>query len=111
MTEAELWKAMMDGKGIGKLQPQAFAVLTKPIVMRKWRGHGAKPEFNEVPLPAGTKVRVVMASRFGDVGITDDLTATSGYHYRTTCVESEFAGRKLQPAGLLTDIEMIKRER
>lgn len=30
----------------------------------------------------GKRVRVVMASRLGDVGITDDLTATNGYKCR-----------------------------
>jgi len=33
---------------------------------------------------AGKRVRVVMASRFGDVGITPNLKATSGYTTRVT---------------------------
>lgn len=30
----------------------------------------------------GKRVRIVMASRFGDVGITEDLTAERGYDLR-----------------------------
>lgn len=33
-------------------------------------------------IPAGTKVKVVMASRFGDLGITRNLTADYGYETR-----------------------------
>lgn len=33
-------------------------------------------------LPAGSKVKVVMYSRFGDVGITTDLTKEFGYSHR-----------------------------
>lgn len=33
-------------------------------------------------LKAGTKVKVVMVSRFGDCGITTDLTKTNGYSNR-----------------------------
>jgi len=116
MTEAELWNRMMDGKAGGfpyPPYPQAFATLSRRIVMRKWNGHGATPEFTAVELPAGSRVRVVMASRFGDVGITDDLNATSGYDYRTTCISGELNGPqgpiKLEPTGLLTKIEIIER--
>jgi hypothetical protein len=35
----------------------------------------------------GTRVRVVMASRMGDVGITDDLTAENGYSIRVNVEE------------------------
>lgn len=33
-------------------------------------------------IPAGTTVRIVMASRFGDIGITDELCKEIGYHLR-----------------------------
>jgi hypothetical protein len=32
----------------------------------------------------GTPVKIVMVSRFGDVGITDNLKAEHGYHARVT---------------------------
>lgn len=36
----------------------------------------------DVPLVAGRRVRVVMASRLGDVGITTNLAAEHGYILR-----------------------------
>lgn len=115
MTETECWNRMMDSKATMAFPyAQAFATLSRPIVMKKWRGHGQTPEFDDVPLPTGTKVRVVMASRLGNVGITDDLNATNGYHYRSTCVSGVLNGPtgpiKLEPAGLLENIEMIERK-
>ncbi len=109
MTETELWCAMMQGRRSTPLYPQAFAMLTKPIVMRKWQGHRKTPEWLEMPLPAGALVRVVMASRFGDVGITDNLSAESGYHYRSNAVAGEVHGNHVEPAGLLTDIRLIEK--
>lgn len=35
-------------------------------------------------LQAGTRVRIVMVSRFGDLGITDDLTTSRGYIARVS---------------------------
>lgn len=97
MTEQELWETMMDGKAAGTWPyPQAFATLTDNATLK-----------GNIIYKRGTRVRVVMASRLGDVGITDDLKATSGYHYRTTCISGEFAGHKMEPAGMLTDIELI----
>mgnify|MGYP003704718659 CR=1 FL=1 len=32
--------------------------------------------------PAGTTLKIVMVSRFGDCGLTDDLNAEFGYHVR-----------------------------
>lgn len=104
MSETELWETMMDGKTHGTFPfPQAFATLTRDAVLE-----------GKVVYPAGTRVRVVMASRFGDVGITDDLKATSGYHYRTTCIHGElngaWGGIKLEPEQMLADIELIPRK-
>jgi hypothetical protein len=62
--------------------PLLFATTAKPLALRIWNGHGSDPEFRERPLAVGTPVKIVMASRFGDVGITDDLNAETGYHLR-----------------------------
>ena len=95
-----LWNWMMDGnyppidksQGVytGKKEHRtALATLARPVKMRKWQGHGAIPEYIESELPAGTRVNAVMASRFGDVGITDDLTVIHGYHARIGCKEED----------------------
>lgn len=62
-----------------------FASLRKPLVMQHWLGRSddaGQPMFHEVPLEAGHRVKIVMVSRFGDVGITEELTAENGYAAR-----------------------------
>lgn len=48
---------------------------------KKWTGEHGKhgPVMIAHPLVRGMLVRVVMVSRFGDCGITDNLLAESGY--------------------------------
>jgi hypothetical protein len=62
--------------------PWRIGKLRQPTRLRIWNGHGADPEFTERWLPAGAYVKIVMVSRFGDVGITDDLDAEHSYHSR-----------------------------
>lgn len=61
-----------------------FATLLNPVEMRhytqKWVGN--EPQFDTVPCPAGTRVKIVMVSRFGDIGITEKLDAEHGYAAR-----------------------------
>ena len=47
------------------------------IYTGRWEGN--RPVMTPHPLKAGTKVKVVMVSRFYDAGITDDLSAENGY--------------------------------
>lgn len=63
--------------GIGVLM-----ALTAPG--RFYLGHwiGNEPAMQEVKIEAGQRVRVVMASRFGDVGITTRLQDRNGYMLR-----------------------------
>lgn len=100
MNEAELWDWMMEGKSKSE-DRRATAILTREITVRKWQGH-FDPEKVET-WPAGKKVKVVMASRFGDVGITDDLDAIFGYCYRTTCLDTDMG----KATGLLPDIQKV----
>lgn len=63
--------------------PHRYMTTKAPVTLRKWNGnHPVDDNTTEVVLPVGTRVKIVMASRFGDVGITDDLTAEHGYHAR-----------------------------
>ena len=66
--------------------PWRFGLLRKAVTLREWVGHkcNERGEPIMVPrdIPAGTKVKIVMVSRFGDVGITDDLDAENGYGAR-----------------------------
>ena len=94
-----LWGMMMDGQrpltlaemksGMRKRYFQAFATLTRDVVATVWHGHDAEPQSTTRLILARTRVRIVMASRFGDVGITDDLEAPGGYCARVMVVDDE----------------------
>jgi len=68
--------------------PFVFATVRHPTKLREWIDHKrdekGEPIFVEQWIPVGTKVRIVMVSRLGDVGITDDLKATDGYLARVS---------------------------
>lgn len=117
MTESELWYWMMDGNyppawetDFITLDRRATATLLKDVKTTRWVGHNKPPK--PVTLKNGSKVKVVMASRMGDVGITDNLNAHNGYIYRVQCVEDIIkvgdAEVKLSPENLLVDIKLIE---
>jgi hypothetical protein len=70
----------------GEYKPtHAYVTVTQPVVLRKWNGdHYPSTEANitNVHVPAGTTLKIVMVSRFGDCGLTDDLDADNGYSLR-----------------------------
>ena len=77
---------------------------TQPECLRAFLEHARSPVHGALradPRPElyadheGERVRVVMASRFGDVGITTDLSREHGYSKRVDVAElSNFATRK-----------------
>lgn len=65
--------------------PYKFARLKRPVEMWHWKGHSnekGEPEFDKVPCKSGQLVKIVMVSRLGDVGLTEDLAAENGYAIR-----------------------------
>lgn len=64
--------------------PPLFANVNRNVTMSEYLGYwkNDEPKIREHILPRGARVRVVMASRFGDVGITDNLEAENGYGAR-----------------------------
>lgn len=69
---------------------------TAPECLRKFLDHARSPahgSYREDPRPSlfarheGQPVRVVMASRLGDVGITHDLTKVHGYSKRVAVAD------------------------
>jgi hypothetical protein len=59
--------------------------IKKPILFADWQRYKNKKK----------RVRLVMASRFGDVGIARDLNAESGYDWRVPVETlSNFSGEK-----------------
>lgn len=66
----------------GHMLHQNYKLVTD-VQFSKWNGRHPVDENSQKGVwPAGTKVRVVMVSRFGDCGITDNLQAERGYHAR-----------------------------
>jgi hypothetical protein len=62
---------------------EIYAKTTKDLEMSVWNGvHPVKENTNKHICKAGTKVRVWMISRFGDVGVTDNLINPKGYDVR-----------------------------
>ena len=57
-----------------------FAKVRKAVTMEHYLGYwkDGEPAMREVPVDAGSLVKIVMVSRMGDVGITEDLQADSG---------------------------------
>lgn len=64
--------------------PTLFAKIKEQAMGRFYLGHwvGNEPAMQEIVIEAGQRVRVVMASRFGDVGITTRLQDRNGYMLR-----------------------------
>jgi len=98
VTMRDLWSLMMERNHWSKPGPRvrAHARLGKPLKCGKidWR--------------KGRLVNVVMASRFGDVGLTDNLDAFHGYDVRVQCVDwyGEDGSTRLAEPDMLTDIEV-----
>lgn len=61
-----------------------YGELMEDTRMEYYRGYwdGNEPAMDEYDVPAGTTVRIVMVSRFGDVGITEKLHNDTGYGKR-----------------------------
>lgn len=65
------------------LPTHAYVTTVKPLTLHKWNGiHPPETNTAEVAVPPGTTLKIVMVSRFGDCGLTDNLQADHGYHLR-----------------------------
>jgi hypothetical protein len=62
-----------------------YASLKADTKLMYFRRHGhTRPEYDEEILKAGTRVKIVMVSRLGDVGITGRLDTDNGYGARVS---------------------------
>lgn len=77
---------------------EIYAKTKKDVEMSVWNGNHPVEENSTTHIcKAGTKVRIWMVSRFGDVGITDNITNPTGY-----------GARNIDPDTELTDFEFIE---
>lgn len=78
---------------------EIYAKTTKDLEMNVWNGtHPVEGNTTKHICKAGTKVRVWMVSRFGDVGVTDNLENPKGYDVRGLDADVD-----------LTDYEFLER--
>jgi len=70
-----------------------FARLRKKVTMRFYKGYWDDdgPVMEETEFEAGTRVKIVMVSRLGDVGVTPNLDADHGYGARVMLDELDFS--------------------
>jgi hypothetical protein len=62
---------------------ELYGVLKRSVTMRTWNGRHPVEENSTTHVAAeGTKVRIWMVSRFGDIGVTDNLKDPYGYDAR-----------------------------
>jgi hypothetical protein len=73
----------------------AYVTTTVPITMHRWQGRG--DEYIDEVIPAGRTLKIVMISRFEDVGLTDDLSAENGYHVRVPLDSADIKDYRWQP--------------
>ena len=73
--------------------PWRYGRLKRAVVGSVYQGywHNGEPVMQVCSLPCGTLVKIVMVSRFGDVGVTDQLTAETGYCARVRLDDLERA--------------------
>jgi hypothetical protein len=82
MTFDEFWSRLRAAYQ-HRFYPKAFAELTRDVTVMSRIAWADGRRGEDRVIPAGMTVRVTMASRFGDVGFIDDLTASTGYVRRT----------------------------
>lgn len=81
-SEAAVVKGLWEAKS-QRSSTIAFCTSAEEVTLHKWnQRHPVKDNTADVKVPAGTILKIVMISRFGDIGLTDDLEATHGYHLR-----------------------------
>jgi len=78
----------------------AYVTTAEEVTLKKWNGrHPAENESNwEIAvIPPGKTLKIVMVSRFGDCGLTDDLNAINGYHLRLDFNDSSIVNIRRNP--------------
>ena len=75
-----LWDLKSSGKWFSH---EIYAKTTRDLDMNVWNGkHPVELNISKHTCPSGSRVRVWMVSRFGDVGVTDNLINPRGYDAR-----------------------------
>jgi hypothetical protein len=83
-----------------RMPTDGYATTAAPLEMSKWNGHhhpSVEANMTYTPIPVGTTLKIVMASRLGDCGLTDDLAADYGYGLRMIWEDAALSNIRLAP--------------
>ena len=88
-AEEEMLRELYEAKAAHK-HKTAYCTVARPLVLHKWNGsHPPEQNMTDVVVQPGATLKIVMVSRLGDVGLTDDLDAENGYHLRVNPEDGE----------------------
>ncbi len=88
----ELFKRKENRKSI-----HAYVTTTTNLPMRRWNGtHPVEENSKTDIIPKGSTLKVVMVSRLGDFGVTDNLEAEHGYGLRLDFDSAAFENLRFQ---------------
>ena len=77
-------------------QYHAYCTVRKPLVLKKWnKVYPVDENMTYQQVNPGTTLKIVMVSRLGDFGVTDDLEASHGYHLRLDWDTDSVSGFRL----------------
>lgn len=80
--EESVVRALYEAKGRHQ-DMTAYCTAAKPITISHWNGrHPVEENTQEVVVAPGATLKIVMVSRLGDMGLTDDLSVQHGYGAR-----------------------------
>jgi len=95
----------------------AYVTTSTEVILKKWNGiHPPENNTVDFKVPPGTTLKIVMVSRFGDCGLTDDLNAVIGYHLRVDFDDPSIKDIRKTPnpppcKNLRTRFEILRREK
>ena len=80
--ESEVIRGLAAAKSEHK-HKTAYCTANVDVTLGIWNGrHPPQENMTQVVVKKGSTLKIVMISRFGDVGLTNDLDAEHGYHTR-----------------------------
>ncbi len=88
----EFWKSKAD-----YTHRYGYVTTTMPVPMGGVGSGGPWTNPDRI-IPAGQTLKIVMLSRFGDFGLTDDLSAENGYHVRLDIDDAAITDIRRDPA-------------
>ena len=98
LQEEQIIDELYRRKMLGFIDTHAYCTTTKLLQMRRWnKQHPVDQNTTIYDVPSGTTLKIVMISRLGDVGLTDQLDAVCGYGLRVMIDSDEIKDIRRHP--------------